>query len=172
MLKTVLVIFCAIRLLSGAGRATQLAWWVTWSIRPTDTDVEGVPVRVLYQNWRRVSVIRRSSLPAASTHTGERPEDHGAVFSVDIDLDGDSDNERAVVGVYESAQGDVGRFLLILGRASADKPWTKRALFSLKDPTPFSAIEVRQGILHWVGCFECDDDCAVVRAGSGLRLRC
>jgi hypothetical protein len=111
-------------------------------------------------------------LPAASREPGERPEDHGALFSLDIDLNRDSHDERVVVGVFEAAHGEIGRFLLILGRESADRPWTKKALFSLKDPQPFSAIEVRQGKLHWVGCFECDDDCTVVSGSSGYRLRC
>jgi hypothetical protein len=141
-------------------------------MRPTGTDVEGVPVNALNRSWRHASVIRLSDLPAGSRQPGERPKDNGAVFSVDIDLDGDSHDERAVVGVYETAQGKIGRFLLILGRASSEGRWTKRALFSLNTPKPFSAIEVRQGKLHWVGCFECDDDCTVVRSKSGFRLHC
>jgi hypothetical protein len=152
--------------------AADLAWWVTWSIRPTGADVEGVPVRALNRNWRRASLVRSSDLPAASRQAGESPEEHGAVFSVDIDLDGDSHDERAVVGVYETERGEIGRFLLILGRPNTGRPWTKRALFSVKDSSPFSAIEVRQGRLHWVGCFECDDDWTVVRSGSGFRLSC
>ena len=123
----------------------DLAWWVTWSIPPTGTNVEGVPVRALNQNWRRVSLIRTADLPAASRQAGERPEDHDAVFSVDIDLDGDAHDERAVVGVYETVSGEIGRLLLILGRVSAEKPWTKKAVFSLKDAEPFSAIVVQQG---------------------------
>jgi len=137
-----------------------------------DSDVEGVQVSALNRNWRHVSVIRPSDLPAASKQQGERPEDHGAVFAVDIDLNGDSRDERAVVGVYETVQGKIGRFLLILGRANSDGLWTKKALFSLDTAKPFSAIEVRQGKLHWVGCFECDDDCTVARSKSGFRLRC
>src|SRR5437762_1665252 len=84
------------------------SWWVDWSMRPTGTDVEGVPVSALNRNWRHASVIRLSDLPAASRQQGERPEDNGAVFAVDIDLDGDSHDERAVVGVYETAQGKIG----------------------------------------------------------------
>jgi hypothetical protein len=65
------------------------------------------------------------------------PGDYGLVFAVDVDLDGDSRAERAVVGVYETTRGEIGRFLVILGRPSGGTRWTKRALFSVKDSAPF-----------------------------------
>jgi hypothetical protein len=89
-----------------------------------------------------------------------------------LDLDGDGRPERAVVGVYETTTGDIGRFLLILSHAKAGAPWTKKALFSLVDPNPFSAILIRGGAISWVGCFSCDDVCAVRRAGTEFRLIC
>src|SRR5207249_9557762 len=136
MQRALVLILCSIISLSlkSTCQAVDFAWWVDWSMRPTGTDVEGVPVSALNRNWRHASVIRLSDLPAASRQQGERPEDNGAVFAVDIDLDGDSNDERAVVGVYETAQGKIGRFLLILGRASSEARWMKRALFSRNDP--------------------------------------
>lgn len=94
------------------------------------------------------------------------------MFSLDIDLDGDSHEERVVVGVFETTSRELGRFLLVLGRNRDDASWTKRALFSLKDSYPFSAIQVRNGKVHWVGCFECDDDCIIERNRSAFRLVC
>jgi hypothetical protein len=175
MQRTLVLIVCStvVLTLRSTCHAVDFAWWVDWSMRPSGTEVEGVPVSALNPNWRHASVIRESDLPAASRQPGERPEDNGAVFSVDIDLDGDRHDEKAVVGVYETAQGKIGRFLLILGRASSVGGWTKKALFSVNDPNPFSAIRMVQGTLHWVGCFECDDDCTVIRSKSGLfQLHC
>ena len=174
MRKALILIFSSLAFLAldHTGQAADLAWWVDWSMRPTGTNVEGVPIRVLNPGWRHASVIRPLDLPAASRHEGDRPEDNGAVFSVDIDLDGDSREERVVVGVYETTAGTIGRFLLVLGRARAEEPWSKRSLFTLNDPNPFSAIRIVQGNAHWVGCFECDDDCTVVRSNSGFRLNC
>jgi hypothetical protein len=128
---------CCIALLHGTSRAQNLAWWVTWSFEPKGIEVEGVPVLGLNQNWRSASTIGPSDLPAASRQAGERPEDQGLVFGVNVDLDGDSRAERAVVGVYESAQREIGRFLLVLGRTSVETPWTKKTLFFLKDAAPF-----------------------------------
>ena len=174
MQRTLALILCSLISLSfkTTCQAADFAWWVEWSMRPAGTDVEGVPISALNRNWRHASVIRPSELPAAARQQGERPEDNGAVFAIDIDLDGDSHDERALVGVYETAQGQIGRFLLVLGRASSEARWTKRALFSLDDPKPFSAIRMVEGRLHWVGCFECDDDCTLVRSKSTFRLHC
>jgi hypothetical protein len=153
MQRMLVLIVCStvVLTLRSTCHAVDFAWWVDWSMRPSGTEVEGVPVSALNPNWRHASVIRESDLPAASRQPGERPEDNGAVFSVDIDLDGDRHDEKAVVGVYETAQGKI----------------------SVNDPNPFSAIRMVQGTLHWVGCFECDDDCTVIRSKSGLfQLHC
>ena len=172
MRRTALVVLCCLAPLSGV-RAQNLAWWVTWSIRPTASEVEGVPVQVLDPSWRRVSIIRRSDLPAAANRAGQGlPEDYGLALSVDTDLDGDDQDERVVVGAFETAQGELGRFLLILGRAKDGKSWTKKAIFSVRNSTPFSAVDLRLGTLRWHGCLECDDVCTVVRSDSGFRLRC
>lgn len=172
MLKNGLVVFSATCLFSVAGLAHQHAWWVTWSFRPTGTEVEGVPVRTLNRDWHRASAISPLDLPAPAKQAGERPEDYGLSFSIDADLDGDSLDERAVVGVYETRRGEIGRFLLILGRLKGAKSWRKKALFSLKDPAPFSAVESECGTLRWHGCLECDDVCDVIRSGAGFQLRC
>src|SRR5688572_25184357 len=94
MRRTALLVLCCLAPLSGV-RAQNLAWWVTWSFRPTASEVEGVPVHVLDPSWRRVSIIRRSDLPAAANRAGQgRPEDYDLVLSVDTDLDGDDQDER------------------------------------------------------------------------------
>ena len=154
------------------GQPQTFAWWVTWTVQPTGTQVEGVPVRTLNRDWLAASVMVPSMLPAEARQSGERPEEHGLVFSVDADLDGDSQGERAVVGVYESTEHEIGRFLVILGRAKGGRQWTKKALFTVKDAAPFSALKLDRGTLHWYGCMECDDVCAVVRSRVGFRLRC
>jgi GNAT superfamily N-acetyltransferase len=64
------------------GRTVRTARaWLTWTLRPTGTEVEGVPVRTLNRNWLTASVIVPSMLPDQARQPGERPEEHGLVFS-------------------------------------------------------------------------------------------
>jgi hypothetical protein len=172
VLATVFLILNSLVPLGRLGQPQTLAWWVTWTLRPTDTEVEGIPVRILNRNWLTASLIVPSVLPEEARQPGERPDEEGLAFSIDADLDGDSQNERAVVGVYESTQHEIGRFLLILGRAKGERQWKKKALFTLRDAAPFSALKMDRGTLHWYGCLECDDVCAVARSRGGFRLRC
>ncbi len=155
-----------------AEESQGFGWWVTWSFRPMLSVVEGLPVGDLDPNWRLAMLIRPNDLPIASTKPGERLEDTGLRLSVDADLDGDGHAERAVVGVFETIQGEFGRFLLILGRSDPGDPWQKRAVFQVRGGNTFSAVAVKDTILTWYGCLECDDQCEVVHAGTELRLRC
>jgi hypothetical protein len=154
------------------GTVQDMAWWVTWSIRPIANAVEGIPVGTLDPSWHRASLINLDDLPIASTKPGDRLEDSGVSLSHEADLDGDGQSERAVVGVFETARGERGRFLLILGRAGAAQAWRKRAVFQVKGGSMFSALAMRRGTLTWYGCLECDDECAVVSISGEFRLRC
>jgi hypothetical protein len=159
--------------LDAAGRRQDVhyAWWVTASFQPTDGQVEGIPVQMLDATWQRASVIRPSDLPAAARRSGDRLEDFGVALSIEADLDGDKRHERAVVGVFETVQGEVGRFLLVLGKARDSGRWFKRALFTVKGSS-FSALKLDGRTLLWAGCLECDDECRVVPKRGRFRLDC
>ena len=161
--------------LDAAGRSqdVQYAWWVTAAFLPTGGEVEGIPVQMLDATWQRASVIQQSDLPAAAARSGDRLEDFGVTLSVEADLDGDKRPERAVVGVFETVQGEVGRFLLVLGRSGDREGWFKRALFTAKGSgSRFSALQLDGRTLLWFGCLECDNVCRVVQKRGRFRLHC
>lgn len=141
-------------------------------MRPTATNLEGSPIKTLDPSWRRAALISPGDLPIASTKPGERLEDSGVSLSVEADLDDDGEAERAVVGVFETNRAELGRFLLILGRSRSGQPWQTRALFQVKGGSMFSAVSLKDAVLTWHGCLECDDECAVGRVGAGFDLRC
>jgi hypothetical protein len=159
--------------LAAAGRRqeVQYVWWITASFQPTGEEVEGIPVQMLDATWQRASVIRPADLPAAAARSGDRLEDFGVTLSVEADLDGDKRPERAVVGVFETVQGEVGRFLLVLGRAGDGGRWFKRALFTVKGSS-FSALKLEGRTLLWFGCLECDVVCRAVLKRGHFRLQC
>ena len=146
-------------------------WWTAWSFRAAGVAVEGVPVKALNPVWRSASVIRRSDLPPAADRPGERPEDYGLKFTLDLDLDKDGQAERVVVGVFSTADGQTGRFLLILGKVKGAQSWTKRGLFTVDGSEAFSSLGLHGGTLQWYLCLECDVVADVVRRGSGFELR-
>lgn len=166
-------IFRAVLLFAAVHDTGQhLAWWVTATFDPRESAIEGLPVEQLQSAWTRASVLRSSMLPAEAGAPGESVADHDAALSIETDLDGDGRPERAVVGVFETRTGQTGRFLLILGRARAKVAWRKRAVFTIVGPPGFSAVDMRDGHLHWLTCFECDTGCEVTRRSGRFRLRC
>ncbi len=172
---TMVRVFSTLALIVGdpiPGHSQGFAWPVTWSLRPMFEVIEGLPLGALDPSWRRAALIRPHDLPIASTRPGEGLEDYGMRLSAEADLDGDRRADRAVVGVFETDQGELGRFLLILSRSGPASPWHKRALFQVPGGSTFSAIALRDTVLTWYGCLECDDQCAVIHVGEELRLRC
>ena len=155
-----------------ASRQSSVAWWVNWSLAPSATEIEGIAIRTIDRTWRRASVIRASDLPPGAQQRGERLEDFGFALSVDADFNRHRRTDRAVVGVFETTAGEFGRFLLLLGRRNGSDRWTKQALFTVNGAADFSAVAFKDGQLEWVGCFECDDFCTVIRRFGRYRLRC
>jgi len=148
------------------------AWWVKATFEPREEMVEGVPLRDIDRKWLRASALRAADLPAEAAEKGETPEAYGFALALEADLDGDGSLERAVVGVFQTRSGEVGRFLLILGRSGPTAPWTKRALFSETGAAGFSALAMKNTTLLWVTCFECDTGCGVVYRWWRFRLQC
>jgi hypothetical protein len=79
LLATVLLILYSLVPSATLCQPQTFAWWLTWTLRPTGTEVEGVSVRTLNRNWLTASVI--VPLPDQARQRGERPEEHGLVFS-------------------------------------------------------------------------------------------
>lgn len=156
----------------GGAQQVLYAWWVTATFQPREEAVEGMPLRDLDPDWLRASTLRPADLPPEARQPGQSPEEYGFSLALEADLDGDGRPERVVVGVFQTRAGELGRFLLILGKSKNSSPWVKRALFSDKGAARFSAVAVMDGKLQWVSCFECDTACEVVHRWWRFRLRC
>jgi len=109
---------------------------------------------VLDPTWRRVMVLRRDRLPADASSEPAGLADSSVAFVIDGDFNHDGRADRALVGTYETDDGQFGRFFLILTRRRGR--WTK-AFLSLDRGRPgFGAILRDRDHLLWLACMDCD----------------
>ena len=167
-LSTVLLLAVLPSALSGQ---SNYAWWVTARFDAKDAVIESIPVRDIDRAWVAASPLRESTLNAAASEPGESLKDHDAAFEFEGDFNRDGKRDKALVGVYRSARGETGSFLLIVTQDTT-KRWTKAALF--KNPGgQFSALQTSdRGGLRWAFCLECDGVCDVIPRRGGWRLEC
>lgn len=157
--------------LRGSTGPQQLAWWVTVRFVPQDLSIEGIPVRELDRDWVAASVLKAAALPAEASAAGESVEEHDGAFEISRDLDRDGRLDRALVGVYKTHSGEVGRFLLVLSTTKGGK-WSKRALFKQSGEAGFSVLWQQRERLVWAFCMECDSSCEVTPRRGAWRLKC
>jgi hypothetical protein len=166
--STAFVMACAV---SAGMQGPSYAWWLTATFTPRHDTIEGIPVTALNRRWVRASLLKMSDLPPAEHQPGEGLREHGFELDLQADTDADGVPERAVVGVFETASGEKGRFVLILRRGP--EGWRKRAVFTLTGTPGFSAVAVgKNKRLLWVTCLECDSTCEVIHRRGGFRLHC
>src|SRR5215471_1265459 len=95
------------------GKALE-AWWLGVTFQPTQTSYEGLLVRDIDPEWTKLSVLDFSLLP------GEAKEDVGWMrrdgfeFVHNGDLNRNGHPDRILCGVFETTQGQKGRFLLVI----------------------------------------------------------
>lgn len=114
--------------------------------------------------------LRSLPLPPEASEPGESLAEHDAAFERTLDLDRDGSLERALVGVYASADGATGRFLLVTPAGA--KRAGPTALLELPGGAGFSALFVSGGKLFWASCMECDSSCEVRLQAAPARLEC
>jgi hypothetical protein len=167
-LSTVLLLALFPSALSGQ---SNYAWWVTAQFEAKDAVIESIPVHEIDRTWAAASPLRESLLGSAAFESGESLKDHDAAFKIEGDFNRDGKRDKALVGVYRSAGGETGGFLLILTQDTT-KRWTKAWLF--KNPGGrFSALQTGdRGGLRWAFCLECDGMCDVIPTRGGWRLEC
>jgi hypothetical protein len=155
----------------GSTGSSQLAWWLTARFVPQDLSVEGIPVRELDRDWVAASVLKAAALPGEASAAGESVEEHDAAFEVSQDFDRDGRRDKALVGVYKTGAGQLGRFLLVLSTGKGGK-WSKRALFKQSGEAGFSALWQQRGQLIWAFCMDCDSLCEVTPRRGVWKLKC
>jgi len=147
------------------------AWWVDATFKAAETSIELIPVRDLDRSWVAASPLRESDLSPEAALPGESLKDHQAAFELEGDFNGDGKGDKALVGVYRTAAGEEGAFLLLL-KEDTRRRWVKNRLFKAAG-ADFTALVAKGNDLTWVFCFECDGYCSVERRWwRGWRVDC
>ena len=155
---------------TGSGNLDD-AWWLTARFVPHDVAIEAIPVRELDSRWVAAAALKAAVLPVEASSAGESVEAHGGAFELSGDFDRDGRIDKALVGVYKTDSGDVGRFLLVL-TVGKGRTWSKRALFKQQGEAGFSVLFLQRGRLVWAFCMECDSSCNVTPQRVAWTLKC
>ena len=133
------------------------AWWVSWRVPPSDSVIEGIPVRALDASWTRATALSSVTPPPGALDTAGTFRMLGARFASDGDFNRDDRPDRALVGTYRAEDGEEGRFIAILTRNQSGG-WEKAAVFSMPGVAGFSALidGPRGNEPTWIECMECD----------------
>ena len=143
-----------------AARSTQqldsgnYAWWLTARFTPTTDTVGSIPIRAIDPSWVKASLLTRDMLPPKAAAPGEWTDTtYGFVREGDFNQDGRQD--RAMVGVYQTKSGEVGRFLLVVTQRQAGT-WQKAFLATTPGEAGFSVLFPEGDGIGWSSCMECD----------------
>ena len=133
------------------------AWWVSWRIPPTDSVIEGIPVRRLDSTWTAATALASVAPPPGARDTTDTFHMLGARFTMDGDFNHDGRPDRALVGTYRAKDGEEGRFVAILTRGESGA-WEKAWVHTLPGAPAFSALiqGPRGNEPTWIECMECD----------------
>ena len=144
------------------------AWWVSWRIPPSDTAIEGIPVRQLDSTWTAATALATVTPPAAALDTTDTFRMLGARFTTDGDFNRDGRPDRALVGTYRARDGEEGRFVAVLTRA-ASGAWEPAWVYTLPGAPGFSALidGPRGNEPTWIECLECDTSTDIRWRGTG-----
>jgi hypothetical protein len=147
-------------------QATPIAaWWVDIHFKATSTTLRGLDVRAIDKNWKYATALDDSLLEGRITDD-ELKEFRAlnGTFSLSADLDGDCVPEDFFVGVYETDEGETGRFLLITRNGQVLQHFWEDGTRN------FSVLVQVDRAVRWYKCNECGDYDSVswgVNAGGG-----
>jgi hypothetical protein len=129
---------------------------VSWRIPPSDSVIEGIPVRQLDSTWTAATALSTVIAPPEIQDSGGTFRMLGARFTMDGDFNRDGRPDRALVGTYRANDGELGRFVAILTREAGT--WEKSWVYTLPGAAAFSALieGPRGNEPTWIECMECD----------------
>jgi len=132
---------------------------MTETFKPSKGSIAGILAKDIDSTWTKVLPLSKALLSREAQRYLETIP-YGIHLSLDGDFNEDRIADRAIVGVYEGASGEKGRFVLILTR-EASRAWKKVFLGKHEGTSGFSYITSDGSTLGWSECFECD-------AGEGI----
>lgn len=125
------------------------SWWISRTFDVIGDTVVGIPIQALDSSWVAARVLNREMMPG----------DQGLVnrdlaFQLAGDFNHDDLQDRVVLGVYRTHQGQTGRFLLFLTQNAGG--WQKAQLVQEPGSAGFSILTHSGDTLSWYECLECD----------------
>ena len=130
-------------------------WYLSARFAATDSQVAGVRLSAIDTSWAAASVLTQEMLPPEAATDRYVPVRSSAPFSRVGDFDGDGVQDKAVVGVYRTHDGEAGRFLAIFSDVSGDPHLTGLFTDSFAGPG-FSHVSWDTYGLRWWYCMNCD----------------
>ncbi len=148
--------------------SAHYAWWLTARFTPANDTVDSIPIHAIDTSWAKASVLTRHVLPPQAAAPGEWTDTTYA-FVREGDFDQDGRPDRAMVGVYQTKSGDVGRFLLVITQRAAGK-WQKAFLATTPGEAGFSVLFPEGAGIGWSTCMECDSWAKLASTSRGYEL--
>lgn len=141
------------------------AWWVDIQFQPGSTKARGFDARSMDKNWKLISALEVDMLKGRIPDEEiEKFRKSGFSFSLKSDLDGDGVQEDFFVGVYETNEGDVGRFVAIARNGSIVRH------FDESGSGNFSALLQGDREVRWYKCMECESFDSIRWGGEDFTL--
>lgn len=138
------------------------AWWLRIRFYPVHDNIRGIPVKELDPSWRKASELKKEAIPVEllteRTSDGEYNdlmEYFDTAFSVTGDFNIDGSGDMALVGVYESENGEYGKFLLVLTKSDAGN-WQKLFIRKYEGRPGFGVLKRNVSNIELWSCFYCD----------------
>ena len=137
------------------------AWWLRTSFNPLHTELRGILVKNIRNNWCKATEFTRDLMPKREMEeegSGKLMDEAGLSFSVGGDFDHSKRKQVALVGVYQTCDGEKGSFLLII-----DEGTNKiRFVDTTRAKAQFAVLRAHKDSIMLSRCLECD-------AGATLR---
>lgn len=141
------------------------AWWVDIQFQPGAMKARGFDARSVDENWKRITALEADLLKGRiSDEEIEKFRKSGFSFSLKSDLDGDGAWEDFFVGVYETNEGEIGRFVAIARNGRIVRQ------FDESGSGGFSALLQGDGEVRWYKCMECESFDSIRWSGTGFTL--
>jgi hypothetical protein len=132
--------------------ASDFAWWYTIQFRPVSATVFGLDVRTFNNKWIYATVVDNNLLKEQIAEDDFQNFNKSALsFSLMYDLDGNGIDEEFFVGVYETHEGEIGRFIAIMQDGKLLQYFMESGLNN------FSALLQTNQEVRWYKCMECGE---------------
>ncbi len=143
----------------------QESWWLSKEFTALENEILGIPLAEINKDWKSVSILNKEFLKKhLNTKEYSFIQDSSLVFSLEVDLDGNVQLERILVGIYKSYTGEVGRFIAIKqGRRIIE-------YFSHMGFSGYSSLHLEGNKVKWYKCMACNDYDLIHKVDSGYVL--